>query len=280
MKTVGFIDYYLHEWHADNYPAWIKENSGGEFEVKYVWGDIDSPLPGGLTNRAWAERMGLTLCGTMEEVIEKSDCLVVLSPDNAEQHERLSRLPLLSGKRVYVDKTFANEVTTAQHIFGFADEGGSPTFSTSALRFAPEYVGARREGLVALNSWGPGNYETYSIHQIEPIVSLMGTEAERVMYLGNEALPGLQIAFSGGRFATMFNYGTSPFMMQGKYADDETALIRVESDFFQEFIRAMIAFFRTGEPPVRREETLAVVAIRQAGFEAAKAPGTWVPVRL
>ena len=24
MKTIGFIDYYLSEWHANNYPDWIK----------------------------------------------------------------------------------------------------------------------------------------------------------------------------------------------------------------------------------------------------------------
>ena len=24
-KTIGFVDYYISEWHANNYPAWIKE---------------------------------------------------------------------------------------------------------------------------------------------------------------------------------------------------------------------------------------------------------------
>ena len=26
---IGFIDYYLDEWHANKYPAWIKEASNG-----------------------------------------------------------------------------------------------------------------------------------------------------------------------------------------------------------------------------------------------------------
>ena len=25
MKKIGFIDFYLDEWHANNYPAWIRE---------------------------------------------------------------------------------------------------------------------------------------------------------------------------------------------------------------------------------------------------------------
>ena len=33
MKKIGFIDYYLNEWHADHYPKMIKEASGGALEV-------------------------------------------------------------------------------------------------------------------------------------------------------------------------------------------------------------------------------------------------------
>ena len=29
MKTIGFIDYYLSEWHANNYPNWIKQACEG-----------------------------------------------------------------------------------------------------------------------------------------------------------------------------------------------------------------------------------------------------------
>ena len=27
MKTIGFVDYYISEWHANNYPEWIKQAS-------------------------------------------------------------------------------------------------------------------------------------------------------------------------------------------------------------------------------------------------------------
>ena len=42
--------------------------------------------------------------------MEKSDCLLVLSPDNCEMHEELCQIPLRSGKRTYVDKTFAPDL--------------------------------------------------------------------------------------------------------------------------------------------------------------------------
>ena len=93
MFKLGFIDYYLDEWHANNYPAWIREASGGEVEVAYAYGKIDSPL-GGLSTAAWCEKFGIDRCAGIEELVEKSDGLIVLSPDNCEMHEVLCTAPL------------------------------------------------------------------------------------------------------------------------------------------------------------------------------------------
>ena len=52
MKTIGFIDYYLDEWHANNYPDFIKSCAGDRYTVGCAYGKIDSPI-GGMTNREW-----------------------------------------------------------------------------------------------------------------------------------------------------------------------------------------------------------------------------------
>lgn len=280
MKTVGFIDYYLDEWHANNYPQMISEQSGGRYQVQYAWAKIDSPKPGGRTNIQWAQEMGIELCATMEEVIEKSDVLVVLSPDNPEQHEELCHLPLQSGKRVYVDKTFADTAQVAKRILDHAHAHNTPFFTSSALRFADEYKGLG-QGISAISSWGPGTYEVYSIHQIEPIVAMLGTDIERVMYIGNDHLPSLLMEFSGNRKATLANFiGSENFMMQLCFTDHAPKTIQVDSPFFKNFIDSLISFYDTGHIPAPNEQTLAVIAIREAGFAAAKKPGEWVPVTI
>ena len=63
MKKVGFIDYYLDEWHANNYPRLLKLNSDDRYEVCYAYGKIDSPI-GGMTNREWSEKYGVALLDT------------------------------------------------------------------------------------------------------------------------------------------------------------------------------------------------------------------------
>lgn len=274
---VGFIDYYLDEWHANNYPQWIREASNGTVESAYAYDMIDSPK-GGLTTEQWCEQYQITCCSTIEEVVEKSDVLIVLSPDNCEMHEELCQLPLRSGKPAYVDKTFAPDLATARHIFSIADVAGTPCYSTSALRYASEYRAVDTSAVCAASLWGGGNFETYSIHQLEPLVMLMKTPSKRVMYLPGEGWLTLSVEFEDGRFGTITQFENwSPFVSNictGK----GNHLFHVESDFFHEFIVELVDFFETGSAKVPHEETLIVMALREAGLKAQQLPGEWVLV--
>lgn len=180
MTRIGFIDYYLDEWHANNYPRMIAEASSGEMVVSGAYGMIDSPL-GGLTTAAWCEKMNIPRFDSIEALIAASDALIVLSPDNCEMHETLCRLPLASGKPTYVDKTFAPDGETARRIFALADAAGTPCCSTSALRFAAEYAQIDPAAVRAVSSWGPNGFETYAIHQLEPIMMLIRSRPVRVL---------------------------------------------------------------------------------------------------
>ena len=90
-KKIGFIDYYLDEWHSNNYPKMISEQSGGRYEVALAYAEVPSPRPGGRTNEKWSADMNIPLETSMDELIEKSDVLIVLSPDNPEQHLRFPK---------------------------------------------------------------------------------------------------------------------------------------------------------------------------------------------
>jgi hypothetical protein len=275
MKKIGFIDYFLDEWHANNYPEWIKNESNGEMQVTYAYGLKDSD--NGISNAAWCDKYDVTLLGSIEEVVQKSDYLVVLSPDYPEFHEELAQIPLASGKPTYIDKTFALDRLTAERLFARADEYGTPLYSSSALRFASEYMEAERSGIKTISSIGPGKLENYSIHQIEPIVSLMGCEATRVMYIGTPHSPALLIEFTDGRQATIHQFGGgAPFQMMVHYSSDDCKQIKVESDFFQLFTRSLVTFFETGNSIVSSAETIAVITIIEYGLLAVQTPYQWL----
>ncbi len=278
MKKIGFIDYYLDEFHANNYPEWIKSYSKGELEVAYAWAKIDSPK--GMTTDQWCENYKVEHLHTIEEIVDKSDYLVVLSPDNPEMHEELCQLPLRSGKRVYVDKSFANDRAAALRIFENAEKNNTPCFSSSALRFAAEYGNIDKAKIQNIASWGPGPFDVYSIHQIEPIVSLMGPDAKRLMYVGTKEWPALVIEFSDGRRASMSHHGWScPFSMSVDFSNGTSEIISIQSDYFLSFVEQMVDFFLTGDVKVNHAETVSVISIREAGLKAAQHPGEWIAIR-
>lgn len=278
MLKVGFIDYYLDEWHANNYPEFIKKQSGGRYEVCYAYGKIDSPS--GMTNKEWSEKHNIELLDSIEEVIEKSDRLIVLSPDNPEMHLELTDLPLKSGKLVYVDKTFAPDKETAIKIFENAESHNTKCFSSSALRFSSELDNINHDEVYKIYSEGPGTYDMYSIHQIEPVVSIMSSRAKRVMALGDIEHPSMIIEFEDGRLIQMLHRfdENGSFKLTVVNKDNQASYYPINSDYFGLFIDAMIKFFDTGISPVPKEQTIDVIAVREAGIKAFKSPFNWVEV--
>lgn len=276
MKKIGFIDYYLDEWHANTYPKMIMEQTNGEFQVCYCYGEV--ALEGRLSNEEWAKKYGMELLPTIEEVIEKSDYIIVLCPNNPEHHERLTDLVLKSGKRTYVDKTFAPTAAAAKRIYANAEAHNTPFFSTSALRYSEEIAKFDKDQIHAIYTRGAGTYAMYSIHQIEQIVILMGTSPKRVMFTGDETHPSMIIEFADGRRAHMHQGDGAAFETAVVDANNKYHAEAIKSDFFGKLMAEVIAFFKTGEVPVKKEETIAVAAIREAGFEAMEKPFTWVDV--
>ncbi|RAR42963.1 Gfo/Idh/MocA family protein [Paenibacillus sp. MDMC362] len=275
MKKIGFIDLHLDQFHANKYPGWIEQASEHAMKVVYAYGKRDKE--NGLTNAAWSQEFGIELLPTIEEVVERSDYLIVLSPDNPEFHEELSQLPLQSGKPTYIDKTFAPDRETAIRLFDLAAKHGTPMYSTSALRFASEYRELDRSDIQTISSWGPGAFANYSIHQIEPIVSLMGASPKRVMYIGTPDSPALLIDFGNGRQATVNHLGDNcPFTLGIKNGDGGFKQVTAHSNFFNLFIENLVNFFETGKPAVNPAETVAVITVIEYGLKAADTPYVWV----
>jgi hypothetical protein len=274
---IGFVDYYLDEWHANNYPKWIREspaNKSGS-ALAFAWGERDSP--GGVSSAAWCRDYGAELCGSIEELCEKSDCILILAPDNSEKHLEYARRVFPSGKPVYIDKTFAPVIMEAEEIFALARRYAVPLCSASPLRSASEIAEFNGDALSVISAGGGPSFATYAVHQREMIVKVMGTGAERVMGLMNGGNKSLLIQYKDGRKA-LFNQAAGsqvPFMVSvetGKGVEHRT----VESDFFRAFIGSLLVFYETGEPLASEEETLSVISLIDSGERALAEPFRWI----
>ena len=269
MKKIGFIDYYISEWHANNYPAWIKDASkklGLDYVVAYAWAEKEvSPIDGRSTDE-WCKTFGAQKCETIEELCDKSDVIIILAPSNPETHLRFAEKALPFGKRTYIDKTFAPDYATSEKIFAIAEKHNTPFFSTSALRYASELdtlVGSDK----IIVTGGGGNFEEYIIHQIEPTVKVLRAKATSVRAQTQGKQVVCSVEFAGSKQATLCYGEAMPFTVCTE-KDGKSAYAALNSDYFRTLIKDILRFFESGKVPFEAWETREVMRIREALISA------------
>lgn len=292
MKKIGFIDYYIDEFHSHTYARLINEGPFADrMRVAYAYEKQNS---GGQSLEDWCKQYGAAPLESLEEVVDKSDYLVILSPDNSERHEELSRYALKTGKPTFVDKTFAPDVQTAERMFQLADEHGTPVFSTSALRYSEELNRFRRDALGDssvrfVSTRGPSSWERYAVHQVEMVVVMLGIGAKRVMQISSLPTVALAIDYADGRSAIVNAIDASTvindvpyeqgFEINMQFGDGAVSLqIRDGNVFYTNLIETMCSFFETRVVPVPHEETIEVMKILDAGKIAIESPKEWIEV--
>ena len=277
MKTIGFIDYFLDEWHANEYPAMIQaynEQYGADYQVKYAWAEKDANS--GVTTDAWCEKYGVERCATIEELCEKCDYVIVLSPSNPEKHYEYAGKVFKCSKSPYIDKTFAPDYATAKSIYDMAESCDVKFFTSSALRYADElnsYTGTAK----AVSTVGGGsNFDEYIIHQIEMVVKCLGVGAEKVRYTKYADQEWVEVAYADDRYAKMMFAPCMPFAATVANEEARSVYLPINSAFFDNLIADIIHFFETGEVSFCGCQTLEVMKIRESAIKAKNQAGEWL----
>lgn len=273
MKTIGFIDYYIDEWHANEYPNFIKaynEKNGTDYGVKYVWAEIDKE--GGVSTDDWCKKYGAEKCESIAELCAKSDYVILLSPDNPEKHLDYARQMFEAKKSGYIDKTFAPDYETAVKIYDLAKENGVKFFTSSALRYATEldeFAGQTKNAFIV----GSGGYfEVYIIHMLEMAVKCVGVGATSLKFSQFADQKWLDINYKDGRHVRIVQSPFFPFAFAATKEGKNTELITVKSDFFGGLIADVLRFFEEGTLSFNPEETLEVIKLRGYAIKASQEP--------
>ena len=281
-KRIGFIDLYINNWHANNYPAWFRTaKRADEFELGYAY--EETPAPGSPSLEDWCAKNGMRPAHDIDTVVANSDCLCVLAPNNPEAHDRLAALPLAAGKPLYVDKTFAPDKATAARFFETACRHGTPLMSTSALRYGEEFVAMRKRfgqtRPVHVTATGGGrSFGEYSIHQIEMVVVALGLGARSVVRLPGCATELYSVRYADGVRSALLTYNPKADFTLTAFGEDRVDGAPGATNMFPHLIDAMLEFFATGASLVPEAETIEVAAIREAAIKAQSAPGVEIPV--
>lgn len=274
---IGFVDYYLNEWHADHYPQWIKEinaENGTDIEFAYAWAEIDSPK-GGMTTDEWCKTFGAERCDSIEELCEKSDAVIILAPDNCEKHLPYAKIVLPYGKPTYIDKTFAASYDEAKEIFAIAAQYNTPFFSTSSLRYANELAAFRGTKDLIVTGTGVSPSE-YLVHICEMLISVLNQEivATKIERQGTQLI--CRAKLDNGSYATLIQAYGMPYSVTATNDAGDPLYTQVESDFFLGLMKDMMRFFDEKTVSFDTAQTLKLMRLREGLLQGLACEGEWI----
>lgn len=279
MITVGIVDYYISEWHA-NHSAEVFEKAnkitGLDCQIKYAYAEKYISEFDGKNTDEWCSEYGVTKCDTIAELCQKCDAVMILAPSNPETHLKYAKEVFKWKKPTFIDKTFVDNYAEAKEAFEAAEKYGAKFFSTSSLRFADEnklYSGANK--LVVYGNYT--NYPEYAVHHLERAISVIGAKpiALKTERQGEHLFTTLK--FEGDREAAI----VATHMTPDAFAMDEgekRLYNEIKSDFFLNQGVVMSRFFATGEIPFDTNETLYIMKARDAALAAYDNPGVWYEI--
>src|SRR5256885_17030184 len=136
-RRIGFADLYRDTYHANFFLQALRgpRQSRG-FTVA---GATATRIP---ESRAWAEKNKVPFFEDAAALNSAVDFFMVLAPSNPEVHLELCRRVFPFRKPTYVDKTFPPDFAAAPGIFAPAHAHGTPTQTTSGLRYTKVADGA------------------------------------------------------------------------------------------------------------------------------------------
>lgn len=281
---IGFIDHHLNNYHANTFLSIFKDGKAGDgLEIVAAYESHPDD------QEDWCTKNNIPKAQSAAEVVEKSDAIIVLAPDNIEAHLALSKEAVQCGKPVLIDKALAKTVEDARKIIADAKAAGTPIMSASSLRFSVEL-----EQLISRVGEGPydgifsrgfGKWRGYAVHTIQPALRLMGGRVKRVIDTGQGTNHIITIENTDGRRATIDirecenQYEATPWQVGLLHHKNyEIATIKQFDQFYVNLLREAVKFFRTGQSPVPVDEMLDEVIVEVAADNSFNNGGQWVDV--
>ena len=255
---------------------------GGSKDVPSSWDRVPE------YTKTLKETYGVEIVDSIDALLEKVDVVLLESVDG-RPHLKQAEPVFKAKKPMFIDKPVAGSLADAVAIYEMAKASGTPVFSSSALRFAPETLDARAGKLGAVagcDAYSPCALEEhhpdlfwYGVHGVEALFTIMGTGCESV---SRASTPGTDVAvgvWKGGRIGTFRGirdgaphaYGATVFGAKkigqaGGYAG------------YQPLVAEIVKFFKTGQAPVSPEETLEIFAFMEAADESKRQEGRPVTI--
>jgi len=222
------------------------------------------------------------IVGSMEDVIGKVDAAVI-GEDVGALHLKMARPFIEKDIPIFIDKPLTdNEADLNQFIKYF--KAGKKILSSSGFSCAKEFedIGAYNLGDVRyVDCLMNKSWETYGIHAIAGIYSVLGDGIESVVNLGRKGFDSVHLQYKDDRQAVISQVYTAGMARFDIIGNKGTKVI-TEFDAFYMFKKHLTEFIdlvKTGKYPHPYEETVEKIKVVIAALKSRENEGERIFIR-
>jgi predicted dehydrogenase len=216
------------------------------------------------------EDWGIQVTEDFDEAVAGADA-VILTVNDASYHLEYFERCAAIGVPIFLDKPMADSVESAQKIVDVADKHGTPFFTSSSLRFAPQMAQAGAEVLRPSQAavYGPlgiaaagSSILWYGVHSFEMLEGLLGTGAQEVTVIKDKQGVVVHVAYDDDRRGTV-TLTEGVYQYGGVVRNDEVEFpFVVDSGTpYTELVEQMLGFFKGGPEPVMINHSMEIMKL-------------------
>ena len=201
--------------------------------------------------------------------------LVMLETNDGRLHLEQALPVFRAGKTMFIDKPVAASLTDTLSIYRAAEKYKVPIFSSSTLRYIPsvqEVAQGKIGNVIAADVFSPTPVEPthpdlfwYGVHGVEMLYTMLGANCREVSRTYTPLSDMVVGVWDEGRTGTLRGLRNNSWSFGG-YAYGEKGQRATLGDFtgYAPLVPAIIDFFKTGNSPVPKEQTIGAIAFMEA----------------
>ena len=228
------------------------------------------------------QKFGVKIVHSIEELLKLVDVVLLESNDGRVHLEQA--LPVLkAGKRMFIDKPIAANLSDTIAIFDAAKKYNVPVFSCSSLRYmesAQEVVNGKVGKVLGAETYSPAAIEEthpdllwYGIHGIETLFTVMGAGCKSVIRTHTADADVVVGTWNDGRIGTFRGLRTGKSGYGGTVYGEKGITGLGPFGGYNPLLVQIVQFFDTGISPIDPKETIEIVAFAIAADESKRRGG-------
>lgn len=207
----------------------------------------------------------------VEEFMTVVDAVIIGTVDGRNHLDWFKKVVSYS-KPVFIDKPIVMNSGEMKELINLSKIYNTPVMSSSSLRFSESVVQAKSADIQSGYFFGPTprqeqmpGYFWYGIHLVEMVVTIFGTEVEKMKIETYKDCEQIHMTFSNGKHAIIrgenewhYRFGATLHTKENVHS---LRLWEEEKPYYAGLIEQVVQFFETGVSPVPIEETKEIVGL-------------------